>query len=81
MVGGNAYLCRSVCLLHFLSLLFVIPPCINGGRGGLYWNHFVHLSCSSSVYVPDHVHSVSDEPLNHFFTKLGMVVIITRQYV
>ena len=36
--------------------------------------HPVHLSVCSSVCVSHRVRSVSPEPLNHFVTKLGMVV-------
>ena len=53
--------------------LFTHPPLVS--RGGIYFNHFVHLSVCNSVSVSNHVCWISPESLNHFFlTKFGMGV-------
>ena len=66
----------------FIKVPTPTPPPICWG-GGIYCNHFVHLSVCpfihlsicSSVHVSDGVHAVSPELPNYFFkTKFGMMV-------
>ena len=54
---------------------FIPPPPILGYIGiTLSICPSIHLSRCSSVPVSNCVYSVSPEPLNHFFTKFGMIV-------
>ena len=64
-------LCTVPCVNHILISSFLSPPPRMKGGGVL---ESLCLSIHLSVCVSNHVHSVSPELLNQFFTKFGMVM-------